>query len=512
MAKELNSADSNRMTIWRPTGILVICIVFLLVTTSMAGQATVWFTGWQSQGTVVWTAAYETGQDEIQTRLAVDRTDLGIEGYPHFHGARSNGEGFAVLSTGGIGSDYRLNYFDVDGVLTGFTQLNDFGYPRSLAPGDEGNFYVAGESGNHNVFLVNIDAEGSVIWNLTFLLPAERQRHATPSVATDGDGNAYFAYSSIDGAIDDCDRYWASLTELVRVSPSGAISRHVVESHPGDRIHAMAVTDEGRIFLAGQNCGTYHHEFWYTFGTWADNRPVLMEVTAQGDVVERRVFDDWYFGAPDTLRIGPQGDLWLSGTDTTAAGEALTQEYDLIGCKTFPVSQPTCTDRGFVARVSQSLDVRWKTHMIIGHESRGGGFEFHPAGGIIVSGETAQEINWNTGTPSTDVVDLRSAYMAHVSEDGTVAWVRAFDGTTDNPAEALARDRLEGRTHGHFAIVQGGDAWSIGRDYREQRDGSTAYTLFLANADIDSETGAVTGTIATTANLIHHAATDGVKV
>jgi uncharacterized delta-60 repeat protein len=196
-------------------------------------------------GTIIWSVRYSGGIENFARALAVDG-----DGNVYVTGYSENTE---------TGKDYATVKYDAAGVQQWVTIYNgpDNGDDRAtaVAVDSAGNVYVTGNSvnstGNSDYTTVKYNASGIQQWVVRYNGPGNFDDEAT-ALVVDANGNVYVtgtSYNSESGYDYATVRYTASGIEQWVVVYDGP-------ENSDDRATALALDDEGNVYVTGYSIGT----------------------------------------------------------------------------------------------------------------------------------------------------------------------------------------------------------------------------------------------------------------
>lgn len=479
----------------------ILVILSLGAVTMIDASASTYHAAWRTQGAAVWAVAYETGQKEIDIRTVLGPQSLGTDGSTLHQYAVPYGDGLALL----MGS--HLYFFASDGTLDGAPVAVT---ERGIDLGKDSNdhLYTLGllDAGAR---VTQLDTERQIVADHRFSV-AESLGAKQASMAVTPEGSAYTVMTSGPPEISPC--VYDYLNELMVVGSDGNITRTTLATLTGEVLREVAVAADGTAYIAGDQCYLYEDNPWTPVigDTWTIHSPFMLHVSESGEILDRRVFAEWSWEhmLAFTLKIDDDGSIWMTGNDHPFAGQGAIGAYDTLGCGL--VSHPTCAERQFVARFTSEMEPLWRTHFVIGQETTGVQFVFHPSGGVVVAGTAVHDTRPHA---DTNAVYEHQGFTAHVTPDGEIAWARVFDDVGGSIAEAATDPWCSGRTLNSNAVVIGSDVWTTGRACvphpGQELEPKGRFDLFLTRAPLESAHADLTGPLATAVSHAHRIAVEG---
>lgn len=427
-----------------------------------------------ASGLALWTAARLAGDEEVE-----HRAHFGWDGFDRPLAAMAYDEGmvFVSVSTSSFPVpgewDTHVVRLAPDGAVLWDATL-DFGRVEqgtALARDASGNVIAAGvvrRAGSPSASLASITPEGDVAWStvVTTSQPISSAGRAA-GVAVLPDGSIRVAVG-----IDATSAPYDYGVELLSFDAGGAFVGARVLSLVGDEVlQGLGVAPDGTLVLTLQ-----------TVSGGGGYPVVLIRLDGSGgelgrtavvwpSVVGRPLDPQWV-----TSRIAPDGAVWVAGFDQQPEG------YTVLGRAHAPWTGWQAPLRGYVAKLDESFHVVWVRHLAFSVDNEVGGFDFHPEGGIVVGGR-AEGVTLTRGTPLEAGQAGNDAMFARLSEDGTIAWVRAFGAEPDDHS-------VWGN---EVAVTASGTVWSAGHSYIP----GLGYDVFITRAPGESGYAPLTGPLAT---------------
>ncbi len=197
---------------------------------------------YDSNGTEVWSAVYDSGNNDFALGIALDAT-----GNIYVGGGSYNG----------IGYDFRIIKYDSNGTKVGNitydSGVDDFAY--DVAVDGDGNVYVTGgtkDGTNSNSFhTIKYDSNGEQVWNVTTIVITYGFAYG---VALDADGSIYVAGRSFNGTNYDF--------RIIKYdSDGGEIWSAVYDSGNNDFASGIALDATGNIYVEGGSYNGIGYDF-----------------------------------------------------------------------------------------------------------------------------------------------------------------------------------------------------------------------------------------------------------
>ena len=249
------------------------------------------------------------------------------------------------------------------------TDAQGYSYVVGTAAGDLGSNRLAGTS---DLFLTKLDSEGKTVWQQTLGATASAEGAAV-SVAANGDiVVAGTVTGAFEGSSTDGDMV------VARFSANGDEQfSSVVRAFGADNANAVAVADDGSIYVAGKSATGGGDAF-------------IARLSATGQVQERRTIDSGGSDSVKALAIGSDGELLaLTGEDGTARLRKIS-------------TTSLSTDLGSIdlgARDARMIAIAADGQIAVGGASAGDGFVARIDAALTGSAFT------QLATPGSDQVD-----------------------------------------------------------------------------------------------------------
>jgi hypothetical protein len=447
--------------------------------------------------------------------IAVDRAGNtyvtgSFEGVAKF----GSGDSTETTLTSSANSDVFVAKYDRRGTLVWAKQAGgDVAFPsnvfdvadqgRSIAVDEGGNSYVTGQfsgaatfglgdanetvlvsAGNKDIFLVKYDPDGQLIWaaqagGTGYDLPA--------SVAIDRRGRAYitgFTFSPVAvfgaGEANETAFVMPLGIFVAKYDSNGAlIWARQAGGADDDRGNAISVDDDGNSYVTG-----FIVSATATFGPGEDNE-VRLSATRQS-----RMF---------VAKYDESGSLlWAKQQEGEGAGAGLSIGVDRAGTSyvagffsgiaTFGAGEENQTaligglngSGHYLARYDRNGSFLGATHVFLGSGPISA-IAIDPAGRSYITGQFRGVAVFGVGEVNETVLTStgNNAFVAHISRDGELVWVRQAGGNVDGQAgrgTAIAIDKV-------------GNSYVVGEFGVTRRDGTAVFGLGERNETILTSAG-----------------------
>jgi trimeric autotransporter adhesin len=319
------------------------------------------------------------------------------------------------------------------------TDALGYSYVVGTAAGDLGSNRLAGTS---DLFLTKLDSEGKTVWQQTLGATASAEGAAV-SVAANGDiVVAGTVTGAFEGSSTDGDMV------VARFSANGDEQfSSVVRAFGADKANAVAVADDGTIYVAGKSATGGGDAF-------------IARLSATGQVQERRTIDSGGSDSVNALAIGSDGELLaLTGEDGTARLRKIS-------------TTSLATDLGSIdlgARDARMIAIAADGQIAVGGASAGDGFVARIDAALTGSAFT------QLATPGSDQVDsltfMNGALYAGGRTSGDLDGTRT--GSVDGFIARIGADQRHAGSHHPVrpAGAANGAGPRGGGDARRQRTG-----------------------------------------
>jgi hypothetical protein len=291
------------------------------------------------------------------------------------------------------------------------TDAQGYSYVVGTAAGDLGSNRLGGTS---DLFLTKLDSEGKTVWQQT-LGAAASAEGAAVSIAANGD---VVVAGTVTGDFDDT-RSDGDMV-VARFSAKGDEQfSSVVRAFGADRANAVAVADDGTIYVAGKSSTGGGDAF-------------IARLSASGQVQERRTIDSGGDDSVRALKISADGGLL-----------ALTSEGGMARLRKLSATSLT-TDVNSIdlgARDARAIAIAADGQIAVGGASAGDGFVARIDAGLVSASFTQLATSGNDqidsvtfmngalyagGRTAGDLDGLRTG-----SVDGFIARIGAASGTLE---------------------------------------------------------------------------------